>query len=148
MVTPKVKVIGIILASLLVVASGVWLSSENSAKAQVEEVKDSNLKVLLKEKLSILQEVASQTNTAHQNGGLPYARVHEANHAVRYAELDLCDTNKERVAVLEKMLAEAKDYENTVVQEVNAGTVPTSAALKAKVVRLDVEIALVRAKGK
>jgi len=64
---------------------------------------------------------------------------------VRHAELDLCDTSKERVAVLEKMLAEAKDYEKTIFQQVESGGAQASTALKAKVSRLDVEIALERA---
>jgi hypothetical protein len=148
MFTSQVRVIGIVFASLLVVASGVWLSSGNSVEAQVEQVKDARLKDLLKEKLSVLQKVASQTATAHQNGARSFAQVHEANQAVRYAELDLCDNSKERVAVLEKLLAEAKGYEDTIFQQVKTGAVQTSTALKAKVNRLDVEIALERAKGK
>jgi hypothetical protein len=147
MFTPKVKVIGIVFASLLFVACGAWLSSGDFAKAQAGEGKDSKLKNLLKEKLSILQEVASQTATAHQNGGRSFAQVHEANQAVRYAELDLCETSKERVEVLEKMLGEAKDYEGSIFEQVKLGTVPTIAALKARVSRLDVEIGLVRAQG-
>jgi hypothetical protein len=148
MVAPKVKLIGTVIASLLFVASCVWLLSGDFAKAQVKEVKESKLKSLLKEKLSILQEVASQKTVAHQNGQLSLAQVHEANQAVRYAELDLCDTTQERVAVLEKMAAEAKEFENNILEQVSSGAAPTSTALKAKVGRLDVEIALERTKSK
>lgn len=148
MFAPKVKVIGIGLASLLLIASGVWFSPGDLPKAQAEQANDSKLKELLQAKLSILQEIASQRTKAHQGGHISFAQVYEANQAVRNAELDLCDTNKERVAVLEKMLADAKDYEGNLAQEVKAATVPTSALLKAKVSRLDVEIALERAKTK
>ena len=85
---------------------------------------------------------------AQRGGRTSLAHVYEANHAVRKAEIDLCKTDKERFAVLEKMLAEAKDYEKAVATEVKAATAPATAGLKAKVSRLDVEIALERAKTK
>ena len=150
------KLVAIVTASLLLTASGVWLSSNNPPMAQAEEAQDSKLKELLNEKLSILREVASQTIKAYEQGVLPAqayevipaAQVYEAKQAVHKAELDLCDTNKERVAVLEKMLIEAKDFEKSVKREVKSGGLGTIHALRAKVKRLDVEIALERAKRK
>ena len=64
------------------------------------------------------------------------------------AQLDLCDTNAERVAVLERMLAQARDYEKIAAERVKAAATPTTTLLKAKLSRLDVEVALERAKDK
>jgi outer membrane protein TolC len=72
----------------------------------------------------------------------------EANQAASHAELDLCDTDKERLAVLEKMLAEAKGFEASVAERVKAGESPIRAVLQAKVSRLEIEIALEHVKGK
>ena len=148
MFAPQLKVTAIVVASLLLFASGVWLSSGDSRLARADEAKDSKLKDLLKERLLILQEVASRRTKAHQDGQISLAQVYEANQAVRNAELDLCDTSQERVAVLEQMLAEAKGFEKNITLEMKSGGVSTNGALKAKLSRLDVEIALERAKGK
>lgn len=148
MLKPKVKVTGIVFATLLFMTSGVWFSSVNRPKAQADEAKASKLKVLLKQKLLIVQEFASQMNELHRVGDTSFAQVHEATQAVRNAELELCDTSQERVAVLEKMLAEAKDCENQITRLVESGGgVSPGAVAKAKVNRLDVEIALERAKA-
>jgi hypothetical protein len=146
MFTRKAKVIGIVLASLLLIWAGVGQSLESSLKSQAQETKDSNLKNLLKQKLSTLQQIASQKTAAHQAGQLSWAEVYEANRAVRDAELDLCDSNKERVAVLEKKLEDARLYEKMASEQVKLATLPTSAALEATVNRLDAEIELERAK--
>jgi hypothetical protein len=46
------------------------------------------------------------------------------------------------------MLAEAKEYEKSAEQLDKVGSIPFTAALKAKADRLEVEIALERAKSK
>lgn len=98
MFSPKAKVTSIVVASLLLIASGVWFSSGDPPKAQAQAAKDSKIRDLLKEKLAVVQEVASERTRAYQDGQISFAQVYEANRAVRDAELDLCDTTKERVA--------------------------------------------------
>lgn len=127
------------LASVLLVAGGFWLSSA------AQEAEPSKLKTLLAERHSILKEVAAQISRAHKAGGVPITQVHEANQAMYEAELDLCDTIEERVAVLKKMLAAARDYERLVAKEVGAGEASTIATLRAKASRLEIEVALERA---
>lgn len=141
-------VLGLTLASLVLLAGDAWLSAVDSSKARADEAQAPKLKDLLTEKLGLLKEIASQKATAYQAGLVPFADVDAANQAVLKTELELCATGKERVAVLEKMLADAKEWEKRVAQQVKSGTAPTSEAVKAKVSRLDVEIALERAKGK
>ena len=52
------------------------------------------------------------------------------------------------MAVLEKLVAEAKDYEKSAELQYKAGKATRMAALKATADRLEVEIALERAKAK
>lgn len=147
MVTLRLKFAGIVFASLLL-TGGVWLSSGEAPTAQAREVKDSRLKELLKEKLAIVREVSAQRLAAFQSGLTSFAQVNEASLAVLNAELDLCDTDVERIAVLEKMLATARDHEQSVAAIVKAGEATSGTALDAKAARLDIEIRLERIKSK
>jgi len=140
-------VIVTLVATLVVVTC--WKQSPGQGEsAKPAGAADSKLKVLLKEKLAIAQEAATLTTTAYQSGGTSFSEVVEANQAVGKAQLDLCDTNAERVAVLERMLAQARDFETITTERVKTAAVPKTTLLKAKLSRLDVEVALERAKEK
>ena len=108
---------------------------------------DAKLKALLKEKLAIAQEVAALVSKAHQNGDTSVEAVVEANQVVGKAQLELCETNAERVAVLDRMLAQAKDFEKRAAELVKAAAGPKTTLLKATLTRLDCEVALERAKN-
>ena len=115
---------------------------------KLESAAKPKLKALLDEKVAVTQEAAAQATRAYQSGEATFAEVLEANQAVGNAQLDLCDTNAERVAVLERMLALARDYEKSVVERVKSGTSPASTTLKAKLNRLEIEITLERVKDR
>lgn len=149
MLTRKAKIVGLVIALVAFLAGGaigVWPAASlplNAADSQV-----SNLKSLLDERRSVLQAVASQIAEDYQAGHASFAQVHEANQAVHKAELDQCDSDKERGAVLRKMLELAKANEQHTDTAYKAGKAPFSAALKAKADRLEVEIALERLQAK
>jgi hypothetical protein len=147
MLTDKARIVGLLglVVLLLGGAIGVWSTAPFAVAAA--DSKDSKVKSLLKERHAIVKDIVTETTKEYRAGQASFANVHEANQAMHRAELDLCDTAGERVMVLEKMLAEAKAYEKHVDASVKTGGLASSAALKAKVDRLDVEIALVRAKG-
>jgi hypothetical protein len=118
-------------------------------RAAGQDTKASKLKELLKERLAALQEVASQTKAAaRRDPSVSLAQVNQADRAVYQAELELCDTDKERAAVLEKMLSAAREWEKVVEEMVKAGLAAPRETLKAKAARLEVEIAWERAKVK
>src|SRR5262245_47733372 len=146
MLAPKFRPLALGLAALLAGRAVVWWHAP--PRTHAGDAKGSRLKALLGERLAILREVASRTAEAHRGGHASFAEVFEANQAVCKAELDACETDRERVAVLEKLLADAKEYERRAAAQAKAGAVPAGGALKAKVTRLDVEIALERARGK
>src|SRR4051794_20677142 len=78
MSTPQAKAIGIIGASLVLISSGIGLSLGNPLKTQGEEAKTDKVKELLKEKLSILQGIASQKIKAYEQARITFTQVHEA----------------------------------------------------------------------
>lgn len=132
---------------LLIIAGtvGRWTAP---SRAHAAGENDSKLKALLKEKLAVAQEVLAIVTEARRNGDTSIEAVVEVNQVVAKAELDLCDTNAERVAVLERMLTQAKDYEKRVAELVKAEAGPKTTLLKARLIRLDAEVALERAKEK
>ncbi len=138
-----VAALGVLLFLIVAGSVSTWIAA---SRVHAADVNDSKLKVLQKEKLTVAQQVATLANRSYQTGTESFANVLEANQAVGNAQLDLCDTNAERIAVLERMLAQERDFEKHVAARVSAEVAPQSSLLKAKLNRLDVEIALERAR--
>jgi outer membrane protein TolC len=114
----------------------------------VAEAQDSKLKDLLKERLATPKAVVKATTQDYLTGKVSFDRVYQATKSLLNAELEFAETKKERIAVLEKIVALAKESEKSAVLRYKAGTVPHSDALLATAGRLDAEIALERAKAK
>jgi hypothetical protein len=136
-------------ALLFVIAaclSSVCSTTEARAAADTQQVPQ--IKDLLREKHSALQEIASHVKSRWKDGRASLNEVYQANPAAFKAELELCDTDMERITVLEKMLGDAKEQEKAVKAQRESGAAVASDVLIAKVERLDVEIALARAKAK
>jgi len=112
------------------------------------KAKEAKLKALLRERLDTARDMAALVTKAYEAGSGSFAAVHEANLAVLHAELDLCQREKDRVVVLEKFVVALKRFEKQVVERHKAGAVPPSDVLKAKLARLEGEIALERARTK
>jgi len=96
----------------------------------------------------VASDLAARVTKAYQAGTASFAEVHEANLAALNAELDLCQRDKDRVTVLEKFVAAMKRFEEMAAQQHKAGLVPPSALLKAKLARLEAEIALEHTRAK
>jgi outer membrane protein TolC len=110
--------------------------------------KGTRLKALLTERLAVAREAATLAEKAFRAGGGSGTQVHEANLAVLNAELDLCERDKDRIPVLEKFVAAMKRFEEHVTEAHKSGTRSSGEVLKAKLARLEAEIALERAKAK
>jgi outer membrane protein TolC len=115
-------------------------------RAGPAEAKDSKLQQLLKERLATLRKLVDQTSRDYQAGRVSFDQVHQAMEAMLRAELELCESDKERIAVLKKIVAQAKEHEQNAIQRYKAGNAPASDALMATADRLEAEIALERAK--
>lgn len=105
------------------------------------------IRELQKERLALLREMADQTNTAYKGGQTPLAAVLEAQREVNAAELELCETNKERIAVLEKKVELAKEAEKATEQQVRARVSTQASLLRARANRLQAEIELEKEKA-
>lgn len=149
MFTPRSRIAGMTFAFLLfLIAGGIWYGSADFLRVQAAQPKDSKVKELLKERLATLKEIAVQIERAYKGRAMSIEQLQDANLAVLKAELDLCESDKERIAVLEKIVELAKTQEKQAVEAVKGGAVSGTTALKAKVSRLEAEIALERAKVK
>jgi hypothetical protein len=112
------------------------------------EVKADTLKQLRVERLTVLREIVKQTTEAFKAGATDYEQVNAATQALLQAELEQCGSDKERIAVLEKILAQAKAAEQIADQRSKTGTSQPWAALKARADRLQAEIDLEMAETK
>jgi hypothetical protein len=148
MCASKVRRLGFFLSVSVLLAGGAAGFWSDSPRPRAEGPEEPKLKALLKERLAALQEAAARTTEQYKRGAGSVAEVMEARRAARDAELELCDTDKERLAVLEKMLEEARAFEKDVAKMVDAGVVHANSGFKAKADRLQMEIALERLKGR
>jgi hypothetical protein len=118
-----------------------------SFRTDAADAKDSKLKQLMREKLRILEEDAIHLEELHKKAEAGYEELYEAQRDMRRAQLDLCETDKERITILEKLLVEAKHREDSVAELKGAAKTPIGMH-KAIIERLNVEIELGRLKSK
>lgn len=107
---------------------------------------DQQIRTLLEQRLQLVERVVREVESKHASGTIPFETVLDARKARDRAELDLCTDAAERVKVYEKMVANAKQLEGLITSRVATGTASTTAALRAKVKRIEAEVALLRAK--
>jgi RNA polymerase sigma factor (sigma-70 family) len=117
-------------------------------QAGAQTAKESKVRALLKERLTILRERASALREQHKSGVAALEPVQEADLRVYRAELDLCESDKERVWVHEKIVAVLREMEKRVADLRKAAAAPEADVTDAKLNRLEAEIALERAKEK
>ncbi|MFO0809040.1 MAG: hypothetical protein U0746_10480 [Gemmataceae bacterium] len=108
---------------------------------------DPKVKELLAERLAAVRQIHEELTRAFGLGATTSEGLHQAHLAVLNAELDLCESHKDRVAVLEKIVAAARAYEARSAKGVDISSAPALARARAKVARLDAEINLQRAKA-
>jgi hypothetical protein len=100
------------------------------------------LKALQRERVETLTKLASYLEESYKTGATGLEQLLEARQRVAKAELALCETSAERIAVRERVVQEAKEYESRISGTVDAGGRPIGDLLKAKARRLKAEIAL------
>jgi len=105
------------------------------------------VKELQKERIAALKEVVQLAGHLYQSGRAEYAEVLDARLLLLEAELDAAEKESDRVALYEKAIAALKEYEKWATARVEGGRGTQAAVLKIKARRLEVEIALERAKA-
>jgi outer membrane protein TolC len=112
------------------------------------EPEDTKLKDLLKERLVTVREIASAITTQYETGRVGFEQWYRAKQTALSAELDLCESDKQRIAGLEKSVTLAKECEKMADARFKAGQALPTEVLMAKAGRLEAEIALERVKAK
>jgi RNA polymerase sigma factor (sigma-70 family) len=106
-----------------------------------------NVQSLLKERLATLKDLAKAVEADYRTGNATFEQVAHAQRSLFEAELELCESAKERLAIHERMLMLAKETEKVVDALFRTAKAKQSDVLRAKANRLEAEIALERAKA-
>ena len=106
------------------------------------------LKELLKERAATAREAAQEALVRSRDGRFNFDELVASQRLWLEAELDACESAKERIAALEKFLPVAKESEKMATERVKGGIGLRGSALTAKAERLRIEIMLERAKAK
>jgi outer membrane protein TolC len=138
----------VVLLLLLVVLVGVLCWRLGSRRADRENRDGPRVRELLKERLAAATEIYNSSLERMKVGVASPGEVHEARRAMLRAQLDLCESDKERVAVMEQCVEGAKEQEKIFRALINAGLLPPIDARKAEISRLEAEIELERMKAK
>jgi multidrug efflux pump subunit AcrA (membrane-fusion protein) len=109
--------------------------------------KEASIKKLQKSRLQASRELAKQKTLRFKGDVALVEDVLEATRMLMDAELRSCESNEERIAALQRILATAKENESTSMTIVKCGLARLGTSLKAKAERLRIEIALERAKA-
>lgn len=131
---------------LPVIACTACLSDAPVSGAAQQAARSAKEKELMQERLGVLREVGKLATTRYKDGGGTYDEVWYATRMMFDAELEACDSGKERKAVLKKFLAAAKNLEAITARLASVDTAVRVWALKSRANRLQVEIYLEREK--
>jgi hypothetical protein len=106
------------------------------------------VQALLKERLPILKEVQNRADKRYQTGQGSKGELLQTTLRVLKAQLDLCATDMERIAVHENMVAVLMAIEQQAEELAKRRAADVGTLLEARLNRLEAEIALERARTK
>lgn len=137
-------------AMIVVIGFAATIVPTPLAAAEPDKPASGNDKIeqMQKERVEALREAAKQISLRFESGTIDIDQLRLATRELLDAELDLCKTNKERVAALEKYVAVAKKHEAIASNFVKTGQAPSTVGLNAKADRLKAEILLERLRQK
>lgn len=116
--------------------------------ADPTETPSGQVKVLLHQRVKVLRDLHSQLLSQYRGGLVPFDAVHRTMRDILHAEMELSESDTERIAILEKVVTQAKENENAAEQRGKAGLASDCDRLMGTAGRLEAEIALHRAKLK
>jgi outer membrane protein TolC len=107
---------------------------------------DDEERKLLKERYNVAVEVLKIELVLFQSGIRDWTEVAQATQRLYEAQIELCETPAERVAVREQQLQLARDLEHLASSKFEAGNGTKSDVSRARYFRIDAELQLLRAK--
>lgn len=135
-----------LLPILLLVLASCWLLHSRRAEAQVNQ--SSKVRALQEQRLATLSDIVERTREHYTNGLASSEDLWFAIKARESAALQLCSSDQERTAILEKAVAEAKIREEQEAKLAANKLLPKTVLLQATADRLEQEILLEQAKSK
>jgi outer membrane protein TolC len=140
---------------LFVIIFPIWfLCLESAAQAQPKPEpkgaaeKAAEIKTLLKERHMLLTKVVAQVTDQFKNGALEFTTVAQAQRDLLRATLDLEEDLEKRIALLQEGEKLAKGTVAIAETRFKSGQGRECDVLQAKVMLLEVQIALLREEGK
>ena len=110
--------------------------------------KESKIKSLQRQRLTVLTEAASEIKSTYLAGRTSVDRLQAALRDQYEAELDLCETDKDRLKVLGVILKLAGESEQSLEKRYKAGDLPKSELLAATAATLQAAISVEKMKAK
>lgn len=138
------KVLPLPVLSILLISY--WLLHSMRVEAQVSQ--SSKVHDLQQQRLETLRDLAKTTSEHYTRGLASWDELRSANRARDEAELDLCTSSRERIAIFERLVAEAKVTEEQSAKLAANKLLPETSVLRAKADRLRQEILLEQARTK
>lgn len=136
----KFVVVTVVIAAISVKAA-TWTQAADDPK------NGNQVKALQKERLSVLQKCYDLSIQVYDRGDLPYEKVQAAHLALLNGKLDLCDTNTERIKVLEESVKVNESLVSSIRKLAEAKEATHLDVLKAEVGLLDARINLEKGKA-
>lgn len=119
-------------------------ASETGVVAEGPENSESELQQLLAERKRVLSRIVQSMKLFLESGRAGFDEYRDAKIALMRAEMDLCRTRNERLDILQKIVEFHTECEAQVARRAADGRATEMDVNKAKVVRLEVQIELVR----
>ena len=115
--------------------------------AASDRAPDPKVRELLADRLATARTIHEELTRMFGLGLATSEDLHRAHLAVLRAELDLCESDRDRIAALKKVVAAARAYEAQTATGVDATLAPALARARAKLTRIDAEIELRQAEA-
>ena len=106
------------------------------------------MKELRKERIAVLKKLTDQLTILFKNATVPYDEVLESMQSLSEAELEIAETDKERVELYKKLIDALKQREAVAEAQWKAARATETSVLKWRAKRLVAEIHLEQAKLK
>lgn len=130
-------------AALLLVAIGIVVGRATAR----EQVLPAKLRALQEERLAVLKDIQVQTTAAYGQGTTGIKAVIDARIQLLDAQIELAESREEILKLRTDLVNEAMTWEQNVARMIKNGERPGIDALKAKVFRLNAQIALEKARS-
>jgi len=125
-------------------------ADQNGSVSHQGTFEESRVRQLQNERLAVLKQIAAdkQAQVNASQGHVTAEELMQANSAALKAELELCESENATILVLEKLVANAREFEKSEETLFKIGRCASYEFYAAKANRLEAEIELERAKAK